>query len=1090
MPKLRHRITRSPRRHFSLHVSFDKQHSGPHEVTFPVHSFAAQDEGFQPLEAHDGTPAPIGVEQNAPENGEPVPDPNPMPPPAGMPAGDGRLEGDQDCQNGDLDLEEDPPFSNLADKPFYGKGTRFQYYLYETHRILQEPPPHPAHLPIHIGTIFVHRNARSRQTRSWRRESSDDGQGRWTELQQSEQRAFDHGTYHYTLTKKGTPSWVVGETLRPRLINSGTSADNYRLFFPSPPPRQASVVPFSVAFVMTEGFWSQYIPAGDTVLVHEDYRIRVTSTCLEPTRDTRGGRGSLEFSERGKQPAAVSALHRHVWILTVSRKYEQDVLDIELQPGRAYEFTAKGFFSMSLTGTKYPTEPSVKTERTPAGSQSRARDSVTPTRPHATPPEKSNTDDSSGGKSSSSGRNGSGRGSKSEKVATADGSSKKRSNAGKDDSERTSDANQEPSEEGDGAFEANAEEDDKRQLASLLDRMSPLGSDELESLFEDLSIAPHAIRRTDGNDFVPSGMGAIPPRWQRQRGDKIMVLYDIDGYTEDYSPFMCAEDLEWIYGVYEAVESYYFKNLPLHLSDPDRSIFKRMTKDEMSRMGGQELRRCFPNRCIIVPGARRSTEEDAEEVEFTMDATEELVPSDQDITAHDFSLGRGEQRYATATMEQVVAEHRLGEKGKIVNCLELPLNGSIVPMPLFTDVQAFRETKRCPLPFNWPFPVTDHTWGLAALAGAFHIPHKDSDGLCTMVTVKCGVKWWAVVIPPPETGLPPMHFFGDIEQFMNFQPYESDNLPWKVEAVLLRPGDTLYMPPGIFHFVVTPKSSVCTGKHFYCSTTMAYTAASKITTLFLEPLLTNSSHDASQRLLQLHAVHCYDQLACCQRGGFLRLGYDIELPQDWHSFVMLHIMALFGPVLDRRFHVSHKDYGTFTEQDAIMMAYARGAALETIGHLESQSVLKITTSSSTVLDGPQAYFNEVAIQQAICLIRAFRRIVAVNDAVISSFNEGDTDRFATMVREALIFGNDDQLAKEFDKLIKKIDLDDNESYLAVPLPPEDMKTVITNRALIDGSSLQTHDCCTLIRRGLTPTLHKALRRYLQDHPVKVEDDTS
>ncbi|KAJ3517770.1 hypothetical protein NMY22_g13891 [Coprinellus aureogranulatus] len=666
------------------------------------------------------------------------------------------------------------------------------------------------------------------------------------------------------------------------------------------------------------------------------------------------------------------------------------------------------------------------------------------------------------------------RGSKNGKVAAPDGSSKKGGSAKKDDSRQTCDADQGPSGEEADATGVNAEEDDKLQLASLLDRMAPLGSDELESLFEDLSIAPHAIRRTDGNDFIPSGMGTISPRWQRQKGDKIMVFYDIDGHTEDYNPFLCPEDLDWIYGVYGAVESYYFKNLPLHLSDPERSIFKRMTKEEMSRIDGQELRRCFPNRCIVVPRGGHPTEQ-AVEVEFTTDATDELAPSDQDITAHDFSLGRGEQRYATATMEQVVAEHQMGEKGKIVNCLELPLNGSIVPMPLFTDVQAFRETKQCPLPFNLLFPVTDHTWGLAATGGAFHIPHKDSDGLCTMVTVKCGVKWWGVVVPPPETGLPPLHFFGDIKQ---------------VEAVLLRAGDTLYMPPGMFHFVATPKSAICTGKHFYCSTTMAHTAASKITTLFLEPLLTNSSHDASQRLLQLHAVHCYDQLVCCQRGGFLRLGYEIDHPQDWHSFVMLHIMALFGPVLDRRFHVSHKDYGTFTEQDAIMMAYARGAALATIGHLESQSVLKVTTSSSIVLDGAQAYFNDVAIRQAICLVRAFHRIVAANDVVISSFNEGDTKRFTSMVREALIYGNDDHLAREFDKAVKKIDLDDDdESYLAIPLPPEDMKTVITNRALINGSTLQTHDCWALIRRGLTPTLHKALRRYLQEHPVKVEDDT-
>lgn len=102
------------------------------------------------------------------------------------------------------------------DKPFYGKGSQFHYYSYESRRRLEEPPPHPSHLPIRIGTLFIHRNPQSRETRSWRREASDDGQERWIAIQHSDQRVFDHGTYHYTLTKKGVPSWILAETLRKR----------------------------------------------------------------------------------------------------------------------------------------------------------------------------------------------------------------------------------------------------------------------------------------------------------------------------------------------------------------------------------------------------------------------------------------------------------------------------------------------------------------------------------------------------------------------------------------------------------------------------------------------------------------------------------------------------------------------------------------------------------------------------------------------------------------------------------------------------------------------------------------------------------
>lgn len=54
MPKAPRKTKSSARRYFSLRVSFD---NGPHEVTFPVHSFPAQEDGTRTLEERETLPS-------------------------------------------------------------------------------------------------------------------------------------------------------------------------------------------------------------------------------------------------------------------------------------------------------------------------------------------------------------------------------------------------------------------------------------------------------------------------------------------------------------------------------------------------------------------------------------------------------------------------------------------------------------------------------------------------------------------------------------------------------------------------------------------------------------------------------------------------------------------------------------------------------------------------------------------------------------------------------------------------------------------------------------------------------------------------
>lgn len=224
----------------------------------------------------------------------------------------------------------------------------------------------------------------------------------------------------------------------------------------------------------------------------------------------------------------------------------------------------------------------------------------------------------------------------------------------------------------------------------------------------------------------------------------------------------------------------------MHIEAPDQSCFKYMSHKEFKEASPASLRSIFSKQNVVVRG-----EPGANIPEFTLEELDKLAPVDRMVTIHAYSLGDSIERHTTGTLRDVYKEHLKGDKGKVLNVLDLPMLGSVAPHPLSTDFAAFRMTEQLPAPVLDQYPIRDMRWGLAATKDASHRWHFDSDGFATWINVQSGAKLW-VIATPPGPGCTPSEWFGDITQFLEgWSPDDPSLERWSMEAVVLQPGDTL-----------------------------------------------------------------------------------------------------------------------------------------------------------------------------------------------------------------------------------------------------------------------------------------------------------
>ena len=139
------------------------------------------------------------------------------------------------------------------------------------------------------------------------------------------------------------------------------------------------------------------------------------------------------------------------------------------------------------------------------------------------------------------------------------------------------------------------------------------------------------------------------------------------------------------------------------------------------------------------------------------------------------------------TVAQLIKALHL-EHGKSLNALDLPLS---IPNPIYSVTSksiAWNATKGsawCKTN-NDPYPMSDLTWAIAAMAGCIHNWHIDAEGFNTQIEPWTGCKIW-IVASPKEPHI--YDAFGSTEIFgSSFEIEESYDHLWNVEAFVLKPG--------------------------------------------------------------------------------------------------------------------------------------------------------------------------------------------------------------------------------------------------------------------------------------------------------------
>ncbi|KAF8324811.1 hypothetical protein F5887DRAFT_926536 [Amanita rubescens] len=295
------------------------------------------------------------------------------------------------------------------------------------------------------------------------------------------------------------------------------------------------------------------------------------------------------------------------------------------------------------------------------------------------------------------------------------------------------------------------------------------------------------------------------------------------------------------------------------LSQPssDLSPFVTIQFDAFRDMPAEELQSLFTTKHILVKGVPHTKISFDRKGLSTLGAwNEHRTFQEIDLSIEPDANGFG-CRVQTATLNDL-HWHSLNKNGKILNGLEFPCPaGYMEPdVQISSDAIAWSSTtakRLCTKPTQKP--LTEIRWGLAGTAGAISRWHIDSNGLGTYIDVQTGCKWWVVASPKKDGPKPANRDF-----YTTFDPEAVNSHLWDVSAVILEPGDRLYMRPHTPHAVVTPVHSICFGGHFYSTGALKDTCHGILHTFVGSAQLTNADCRSSWELLHRLVVFYHQEL--------------------------------------------------------------------------------------------------------------------------------------------------------------------------------------------------------------------------------------
>ncbi|TEB25346.1 hypothetical protein FA13DRAFT_1796458 [Coprinellus micaceus] len=351
-----------------------------------------------------------------------------------------------------------------------------------------------------------------------------------------------------------------------------------------------------------------------------------------------------------------------------------------------------------------------------------------------------------------------------------------------------------------------------------------------------------------------------------------------------------------------------------------------------------------------------------------------------------------------------------------------------------------------------------------------------------------GLKLCAVAVPL-KPGLPFIQCFTDIAQLLQ-NGWDQTGVNWDhyhIEASVLVPGDQIIFKALRLHHVVTLLSLICTGGHFYRGSTMTETMASLITSLLLPCYITNTSHVSSQYLLQLMTLYCHNCIVISSSESWLsslnKVSFNISSFTSWHRLILLHVLAILGPVLDYRFYPTWNQEA-ISDPDCMTIAQARGAVMETINSLTSIGITVRRGPPGTGWVTARQYFDDALLATTILFRQAFVTVTEKakgSHAGLSNFRTAHQPHAVKLLRRSLCYRPD--LLNAFDQAFTGPDsAEEPVDLYTIPLLAEE--GVVDLRCMVRASGSNCpknkHDPIKLIHKGATWSLNQAFMRTYAD----------
>ncbi|PPQ76207.1 hypothetical protein CVT26_009208 [Gymnopilus dilepis] len=314
-----------------------------------------------------------------------------------------------------------------------------------------------------------------------------------------------------------------------------------------------------------------------------------------------------------------------------------------------------------------------------------------------------------------------------------------------------------------------------------------------------------------------------------------------------------------------AVESAYVNGKPPHINDPQSSVLKVLTEKEFMKTSPSKIQETLRSKCIVITdrhGPQLSFDESGLRTLGALHKVVTIHGTDKALAMYLYQsipeMGDGNDRRREGTLYHMLDCSEQNES-KILkaSCFPRPQAGyeNDLTGHISTDASAWISTEGdvdCKEGFE--LPTSDMRWGVVDLRGAIDWIRIDSDGLGTFVELKTGCKYWIILKPKKSRDLARIGFFFD-KDFNLRKPSL-----FQAEAILLRPGMTLIMPPNTPHVIYTPENTICWGGHYYATGTMQSTLFGIVHSFINGQHITDVSHHCSRLLLRRIICFYYQAL--------------------------------------------------------------------------------------------------------------------------------------------------------------------------------------------------------------------------------------